>query len=345
MSVLITGGAGFLGINLVRYLLARGCGPITALDRAELDYPERELIRFVSGDIRDRELVSALIPGTDLLVHAAAALPLCGADDVLSTEVTGTRILLEEAHRGGVERFVFVSSTAVYGVPDRCPISESDRRTGVGVYGRAKIQAEDLCAGFREKGLCVSVLRPKSFIGPERLGAFELLYSWASEGRCFPVIGSGRNRYQLLDVEDLCQAIHLCLTLPRERVNDVFNIGARDFATLAEDFQSVLDAAGKGGRIVATPRRLATSALRLMELLRLSPLYGWIYRTAAKDSVVSIEKACSVLGFDPRYSNRQALLRNYEWYLRSGAGAATGRGVTHREPWKHGILRLVRMLM
>ncbi len=91
---------------------------------------------------------------------------------------------------------------------------------------------------------------------------------------------------------------------------------------------------------MTTPRRLAAGAPRLLELLRLSPLYGWIYRTASRDSVVSIEKACSVLGFDPRYSNRQALLR-----IRSGAGAAAGSGVTHREPWKHGILRLVRMFL
>ena len=341
-NVLITGAAGFLGINLVRHLLNKGYASITALDRAEFDYPERERVRVIRGDIRDRLLVARLVPGTDLLVHAAAALPLHSDQDILSTDVTGTRILLEAAFRGGVGRFVFVSSTAVYGVPDHTPIVESDTRVGVGTYGGAKIEAENLCAEFRDKGLCVAVLRPKTFVGPERLGAFELLYSWAREGRSFPIVGAGANRYQLLDVEDLCEAIHLCMTLPRERVNDVFNIGAREFRTLSEDFQAVLDAAGQGGRTIPVPAWLAVNALRILERLHLSPVYRWIYETAAKDSAVSIDKACRVLGFDPRYSNRQALLRNYSWYLLHGTCARPG--VTHRVPWRHGILRLVRKL-
>jgi nucleoside-diphosphate-sugar epimerase len=283
-----------------------------------------------------------------LLVHAAAALPLCSEREVFSTEVTGTENLLQEALDADVDRFVFISSTAVYGVPDCCPIVESHERVGVGAYGRAKIAAEDLCAAYRRRGLCVSVLRPKTFVGPERLGAFELLYSWAREGRSFPLIGSGRNRYQLLDVEDLCEAIALCLGLPRERVNDVFNIGAREFGTFKDDFQAVLDAAAKGGRMVSFPRGPAVAALRILERMNLSPVYGWIYETAAKDSCVSIEKAHRMLGFDPRYSNRQALLRNYRWYVGSGAPGANGArarvGVTHRLPWKHGVLRIIRRL-
>ena len=68
-------------------------------------------------------------------------------------------------------------------------------------------------------------------VGPERLGVFALFYDWAKDGRGFPMIGSGRNRYQLLDVEDLCDAIYLTATLAPEKVNDVFNIGAKVFAT------------------------------------------------------------------------------------------------------------------
>jgi nucleoside-diphosphate-sugar epimerase len=73
---------------------------------------------------------------------------------------------------------------------------------------------------YRAKGLLVPILRPKSFAGPERLGVFDLLYDWALDKRNFPMIGSGKNRYELQDVEDLCQAISLCMTLPAERIND-----------------------------------------------------------------------------------------------------------------------------
>ena len=87
-------------------------------------------------------------------------------------------------------------------------------------------------------------ISPKSFIGPERLGVFALFYDWAKDGKGFPMIGNGKNRYQLLDVEDLCDAIYLCATLPEKKVNDTFNIGAKEFTTMKEDYQAVLDHAG-----------------------------------------------------------------------------------------------------
>ena len=71
-------------------------------------------------------------------------------------------------------------------------------------------------------------------------GVFAMLYEWAKDGRNFPVLGKGDNLYQYLDVADLCDAIWLCATLPRERVNDTFNIGAAIFGTPKSDFQAVL---------------------------------------------------------------------------------------------------------
>jgi nucleoside-diphosphate-sugar epimerase len=239
---------------------------------------------------------------------------------------------------------VHVSSTAVYGIPDHHPLREEDPLHGVGPYGEAKVEAEALCVGYRAKGLCVPILRPKSFVGPERLGVFALLYDWAQDGRNFPVLGPGTNRYQLLDVEDLCAAIHLAGTLDATRVNDTFNVGAREFGTIREDYQAVLDRAGLGKRIVSLPAAPAIWTLRALERLRLSPLYRWVYETAATDSFVSIEKAERVLGFAPKYSNQDALIRNYQWYLENRHRFAGQSGVTHRVPWKQGILAVAKRL-
>jgi nucleoside-diphosphate-sugar epimerase len=237
---------------------------------------------------------------------------------------------------------VHVSSTAVYGIPDHHPLREEDPLHGVGPYGEAKVEAESVCLQYRARGLCVPILRPKSFVGPERLGVFALLYDWAEDGRNFPVLGPGTNRYQLLDVEDLCEAIHLAGTLDAARVNDTFNIGAKEFGTLREDYQAVLDRAGRGKRIVSLPAAPAIWTLRLLERLRLSPLYRWVYETVTEDSYVAIDRAERVLGFRPRYSNREALLRNFEWYLANRARFQHASGVSHRVPWKQGILRLAK---
>jgi nucleoside-diphosphate-sugar epimerase len=338
---LITGGAGFLGINLVRHLLERGHA-VRSLDIAPFDYPERGAIEVIDGDIRDRATVDRAMAGIDIVAHSAAALPLYRRDEIFSTDVEGTRTVLESARAHGVERFVHVSTTAVYGVPDHHPIREDDRLIGVGPYGEAKIGAEMECLKLRQQGMVVPILRPKSFVGPERLGVFVLLYEWASEGRNFPVIGRGDNRYQLLDVADLCTAVELCATLAPAVVNDTFNVGAKVFGTMREDFQAVLDHAGHGKRVIGLPAAPVIVTLKALERLHLSPLYQWVYETAAKDSFVSIERIEQRLGFTPTYSNRDALIRNYDWYIAHRERFQGRTGISHRVPWKQGILRLAR---
>jgi len=343
MRCLITGGAGFLGINLVRYLLKRG-HEVRSLDIAPFDYPEKSKVDVIQGDIRDCQAVSRAISGTNIVIHCAAALPLYSREEIFSTEVEGTRILLEAALEQKIDRFIYISSTAVYGIPNHHPIYETDSLHGVGPYGEAKIRAEELCQQFRAKHLCVAIVRPKTFVGPERLGVFELLYSWAYEGRSFPLIGCGNNRYQLLDVEDLCQAIHLCATREKTLVSDVFNVGAKEFGTIREDFQAVLDRAGHGKKVRGFPAWPVIQMLRLLELWHLSPLYRWVYETMPNDSFVSIDRIATRLGFVPQYSNREALLRNYDWYVASCKQLEGKSGISHRVPWKHGVLRLARYL-
>lgn len=339
---LITGGAGFLGINLTRFLLERG-HEVTTLDLASFDYPDvRDKVHSVIGDIRDPKAVDEAMTDVDVAIHAAAALPLYSRRDIMSTDVAGTRNVLEAAFRHQVDRAVHISSTAVYGIPDHHPLLENDRLMGVGPYGQAKITAEEICQAYRRKGMCVTIIRPKSFVGPERLGVFALLYDWAKDGKCFPMIGSGENRYQLLDVEDLCQAIYLAATGDKSQVCDTFNVGAKVYSTMKEDYQAVLDQAGHGKKIVPFPAEPVIWTLRLLELLRLSPLYKWVYETASKDSFVSIEKAERILGYQPRYSNKDALLRNYTWYLDNLDRFEHSSGVSHRVPWKQGILGLAK---
>ncbi len=339
---LITGGSGFLGINLIRYLLARG-HKVRSLDFAPFDYPEKSSIDVVLGDIRDKGVVEKCMDGIEIVVHTAAALPLYDKEAIFSTDVNGTRNILQAALNQGVDRVVHISSTAVYGIPDHHPLCEDDKLVGVGYYGQAKIQAEEVCKEFQKKGMCVSIIRPKSFVGPERLGVFALFYDWAKDGKNFPMIGDGKNRYQLLDVEDLCQAVYLCATQDKNIVNDTFNIGAKDFTTMGEDYQAVLDVAGFGKKIVGFPAQPMILTLRFLELLHISPLYKWVYETASKDSFVSTEKAEKLLNFKPKHSNKQALIRNYYWYINNLNSFKDQSGVSHRVPWKQGVLKVAKI--
>ncbi len=341
-TYLITGGAGFLGINLARYLVSKG-QKVVILDISPFDYPDMaRKVEIINGDIRNPQIVSQAMKGIDIVVHTAAALPLYKSKDIYSTDIGGTRLLLEESIKHKIERFIHISSTAVYGIPDHHPLFETDRLHGVGPYGKSKVRAEQICEEYRKSGLCVSILRPKSFVGPERLGVLAIYYDWIKSGKNIPLIGSGKNRYQLLDVDDLCDAIYLCATKPKSISNDTYNIGAKEFTTMKEDFGSVLDYAGFGKRIISTPAKPLILTLRFLELLHLSPLYKWVYETAPKDSFVSIEKAEKKLEWHPKYSNKQALIRNYQWYIEHSQEYNQKTGVSHRVPWKQGVLKVVK---
>ena len=343
MLVAISGGAGFLGLHLARRLLADGVG-VRTLDLAPLDDGrlERE-VEELRGDVRDPVAARRLVAGAHVVVHAAAALPIqASPDSIRSANVEGTATVLAAALEAGVRRAVFVSSTAVYGVPERHPIHEDDPLVGVGVYGESKIEAETVCRAFAARGLPTVIVRPKTFVGPERLGVFEILFDWVREGRRIYTLGPGTNRYQLLAVEDLVDAIVRSFDAPGV-VGEAVNVGATDFGTVRDDLGALLEHAGSPSRLTPVPARPAEVALRALELLRLSPLAEWHYKTAHRDSFVSTDKAQRLLGWTPRLSNAQTLIETYDWYLANRDRVRTA-GTTHRVPWNQQALGLLKRL-
>ena len=347
MKVVVTGGAGFLG-----YHISTKIQEITNYNESVFfdiaPFPKDDYnkdINCIYGDVRDAKQMDEIIKGADVVIHCAAALPLWKKKDIFETNVGGMKNVCDSALRLGVGRVIFISSTSVYGVPKEHPLYETNVRVGVGPYGKSKIMAEEICEEYRAKGLKVCILRPKSFIGTARLGVFQILYDWVESGTKIPIIGNGKNRYQLFEVDDLVDAINLAATLPVDKVNDVFNVGAEEFKTVEEDVGAMCEYAKTGSRVMRTPAWLIKPVLRFFEILNLSPLYKWIYGTADTDSFVSIEKAKKTLGWKPKFSNADALIRSYQWYLDNKHTIQKGTGVTHRIAWKQGILALFKKLL
>jgi len=346
-TFLITGGAGFLGLHLARGLAEHGHKSVLfdVASYEKTDYPEGTV--FINGDTRDQAALAQLFATHPIgaIIHGAAALPLEPRKTIYETNLDGTRNVLQAALTAGVKRAVFIGSTAVYGVPDKHPLVESDPMIGVGPYGETKIKGEEICADFRKKGMCVAVVRPKTFVGTHRLGVFQILYDWVESGGRIPVIGNGNNRYQLLEVTDLVQAIYLCATGPEEKANDVFNVGAREFRTVREDVGALCAHAKNGARVMGTPAWLVKPVLVVLEAVKLSPLYKWVYGTADKDSYVSTEKIEKALGWNPKYSNAEALIRAYDWYLNNKRQSDATTGTTHRVAWDQGALKIFKKIL
>ncbi|MFA6533442.1 MAG: NAD(P)-dependent oxidoreductase [Patescibacteria group bacterium] len=345
MKVLITGGAGFLGLHLARFFSKKKFD-IYLLDIADFDrkeYPKN--CHFIKADVRNKTLMYRYVKGMDFVIHAAAGLPLWKSSDIMKINVNGTENVLKASFTNKVKRIIYISSTAVYGVPKKHPIFETDPRIGVGPYGQSKIEAEDLCFQYIEKGLNVTIIRPKTFLGTHRLGVFEILFDWIHDNKKIPLIGNGNNRYELLEVDDLCEVVYLFTQKKNKKYNDAFNIGAEKYTTIKGDFKIMFKALNSKSKIFPTPAFIVKKVLWLFEKLKLSPLYQWVYDTADKDSFVSIDKLTKTLSWHPRYSNSDALIKSYKWYLKNYKEIKSrGSGVTHTVGWKQGILGLIKKL-
>lgn len=344
MNLAITGGSGFLGYHLSNQL-SNKYDKIFVLDIMPIDpneYPKN--VKYFNVDVRNSSLLKEIFKDVGVIVHAAAALPLWREKDIFDININGTKNVLEVAKNNGINRVVYVSSSAVYGIPKKHPIYEDDLFKAVGPYGESKAEAEKICNDFRKKEMNIAIVRPKTFIGTGRLGVFQILFDWIENGKRIPIIGNGKNRYQLLEVEDLVDAIYLFLTAPPEKINDTFNVGAEKFDTVSEDISALCSYAKTGARVMPTPARLIKPLLALFEKLNLSPLYKWIYGTADKDSFLSIEKIKYVLDWTPKYSNAQALIRSYSQYLEH-KDKLSGTGITHRVAWNQGILAVFKRFL
>ncbi|WP_449347759.1 NAD-dependent epimerase/dehydratase family protein [Streptomyces xanthochromogenes] len=341
----VTGGAGMLGSTLVRRLLADG-HEVHCVDLRAPGTTHDRLTHTVT-DVRDAVAMKRATADADVVVHCAAALPSYPADQIRSVIVGGTESVLGAAEANGVPRFVHISSTAVYGLPKVVPTPEEYPREPVDAYSAAKAEAEEVAERFRGREMCLPILRPKTFLGPGRMGLFAMLFEWAEEGRHFPVLGKGDVRIQMFDVDDLVDAVVTAMEAPAERADGTFNLGATRFGTLREDFQAVLDAAGHGKRVRSLPARPALATLSALQRTRLSPVYGRLLHKLLDDSYVSTERAREQLGFSPRHSNQDAILRTYAWWReqqRTKSAPAKGQGVTSVEPWRQGALSLAKVL-
>jgi nucleoside-diphosphate-sugar epimerase len=326
---LVTGGAGFLGVHLLRRLVEHGV-PARSLDLtpgAPADVEE------IVGDVRDARVVRDALDGIDVVLHAAAALPSGG--DLETTNVEATSSIARLAKERGVKRAILVSSGVVYGV-GASPYREDDPPRPIEGYGRSKLRAEE---AWLDAAPAPVVLRPAAFIGPERLGVFGILFRWVREGRRIYVLGDGGNRYQLLDVADLVTAIVLGGESP---VEGVVNIGGVVSGTVRGDLETLIAHAGSESRVVGVPAKPAQAILTTLTALRLSPLTAWHVRSADRDFVLDCARAGEALGWTPTRSGADALRAAYDWYVREGASRPAG--TTHRAAWRERGLSALRRL-
>ena len=336
---LVTGGSGFLGSHVVRRLRAEG-ESVRVLD--VVDSPDRPPgTEFVACDIRDRRRVQGAMKGVRFVHHNAALVPLAKAGpEFRDVNVEGTRIAANAALDAGVRLFIHMSSSAVFGIPDACPITGDTPPAPVEAYGRAKLAAEQEVQGAGRKGLPSLVLRPRTILGPGRLGIFQILFEWIRDNRNIYVVGKGDNPFQFIHVDDLVTA---ALLGAERETQGVFNIGAERYSTLREDLAATVRHAGSRTGIVGLPVGVTVSALKVLDVLKICPLAPWHYLTYHKPFYFDLSEPMKHLDWRPRYGNVETMIQAYDWFVEHGseAGRARARSI-HRDPVKQGVLRLLK---
>ena len=251
-SHLVTGGSGFLGNLIARRLLERG-ERVKVLDLWEDPSRPRE-IQFIQCDIRDRQGVLEAMRGVEVVHHNAALVPLTKAGHRFrEVNVEGSRIAAEAAVRAGVRAFIHMSSSAIFGVPGQCPITEAAPLRPAEVYGRAKLAGEmavrQVCG---QAGLPLIVIRPRTILGEGRLGIFQILFDWIRAGRNVYVIGPGDGLFQFVHACDLMDAY--LLALDHGQPGD-YNVGAERFGSVRQALEHLIAYAGSSSKVKSLPAR------------------------------------------------------------------------------------------
>jgi dTDP-glucose 4,6-dehydratase len=263
VRVLVTGGAGFIGSNFVRWRLATSDDEIVVLDALTYagnlstiqDLIDGGRVSFVHGDICDRAVVPPAMDGCAVVVHFAAEShvdrSITGPDEFVRTNCLGTNVLCDVARRVGVERFLHVSTDEVYGSIAEGAFRETDPLGPRSPYSASKAGSDLIALAYREThGLPVVVTRCSNNYGPWQYPekVVPLFVTNLLDGRKVPLYGEGANIRDWLHVDDHCRGIGVALA--RGALGEVYNIGGGTELTNLELTRRVLGVVGAGEEMI-----------------------------------------------------------------------------------------------
>lgn len=317
-KILITGGGGFVGTNLIHYLQKLGSYDITVFDRFDAEsYEEHpKNVHYFKGDILSKENIEEVFEKYgpfETVYHLAAAMPNKEfADEMLwKINVNGTRNLAEVSVDNKVKTLVFTSSNVAYGIPKSLPAREDMILTPLEIYGKSKASAEKELEKFKGK-MNIQMLRCPVITGVGRLGLQAILFDFISDNKNVYVLGDGTNMYQFADVMDVCSALEKASHI---KGFDIYNVGADGILPLRELYQRVIHFAKSTSKIVNIPNGPALFILPILDKLNMSPLGVYQYSMIGRSLYMDTSKIKKKLQWKPQKTSEDTFIENYTWYL------------------------------
>lgn len=322
MKHIITGGDGFLGTELTKKLVKAGEQVIICDIKQTLSsgiYDNKNLVTYINLDVTKPGVFDQLeIDEDDVIYHFAARLlmpilPRSERKDAFWRDLyVGTENLLSFMESRGLKRMVYFTTDMVYGHTIHHPRFEDHPRAPLGPYGEAKYQSELLCEKYREKGINITIFRPRLIIGPGRLGILEKLFKAVDKNLPVPTIGNGKNYYQFISVSDCANA---CIAAVKAGIpNEFYNLGSLNPPKVNDLLKTLINEAGSKSILIPTPASLVKLSLEILDRIGTPIMDPEQYLIADETCVLDVSKAEKEIAWIPEDDDVSMLLQAYRTY-------------------------------
>lgn len=315
-TALVTGGTGFIGTFLAKKLLKLGW-KVNIIDiRSTQDMFIKKRCNIFINDVNKINYKHKCFKNVSVIFHFAAipSISRKNKKNFIKNNFEATKNLIKCAKKLNIKKFIYSSSSTVYGIPKKFPLTEKDAGNVIGFYGYSKFLAEKLLLKSSSKNFIVSILRPRVVIGPGRLGIFEILFKRMRNNQNIYLIGNGSNYFQFTNIHDFVDASIKCI---QTRKSLVINIGSNDLITNYALLNSLKLKIKSKSLIIKTPAIIVKIILSILEMMRLSPLTKEQYTIADKNFFLDTKTAREELGWNSKYSTVKTLINSYDWFKKN----------------------------
>jgi dTDP-glucose 4,6-dehydratase len=324
MKYYIFGGNGFVGRYLANAMAERQWNVVVCDLHASLDTRISNKVAYQQVDIRDKTALQSLtIQSDDLVINLAAnqyhtKVPKNRKEYFFSVNTVGTQNILETIFAKGCRKYLMFTTDMTYGKPQYLPVDIHHPQNPFGPYGQSKKACEELCKAYRQKGMDVTVFRPRMINGPGRLGILVKLFKLIDFNLPVPTIGNGKNHYQMISVFDCVSAI-LC-AIEKGLPNKEYNLGSKNSPDIHTLLAGVVQSANKHSVVIPTPGKLVKATLRLLDNVGLTLMYPEQFMIADEEYVLDITETEMDLDWHPQYNDEDMLKEAYRMYKEEKCG-------------------------
>ncbi|WP_419911214.1 NAD-dependent epimerase/dehydratase family protein [Hoeflea sp.] len=328
MKHVLFGGDGFVGRVLADRLVKDG-EEVVVCDIARGDVPHYAHCRFINLDVTDRAQFDKVDIAADDMVYNLSAKMLSPLqirakrhEFFWPVNYYGTENIIDKMAASEAYRLVHYTTDMIYGHTFTYPQTEEHPANPLGEYGLSKLATEDLAARWRERGMRISLFRPRLIIGPGRLGILSKLFKLVDYNLPVPMIGAGRNPYQFISVFDCAEAARLAWKAGVP--NEAYNLGSDNPPPVRKLLGDLVRHAGSRSFLLPTPGWAVKRTLDLFDLVNLPIMDPEQYLIADEMCILDCSKAKEQLGWSADYRDEDMLIAAFDEYR--GGLAAGDRG-------------------